>query len=110
MSVVTLQEAAADLSGLVDRVTGGEEIVIARSGQPVVKLVRIEGEPRRPGRLKGQIHMADDFDAPLPDEIARAQAEQLILVTRDSAFDSYGVETLWTWPPSQGAAEKIPTQ
>jgi antitoxin YefM len=36
--------------------------------RPIAKLVRMENEPRRPGYLKGQIHMADDFDSPLPDE------------------------------------------
>jgi antitoxin (DNA-binding transcriptional repressor) of toxin-antitoxin stability system len=70
MGVVNIQEA--DLSSLVDRVAEGEEIVIARSGRPVAKLVRVEIEPRKPGRLKGRIHMADDFDAPLPDEIGQA--------------------------------------
>jgi prevent-host-death family protein len=72
MGVISIQEAEADLSRLVDRVAEGEEIVIAKSGRPVAKLVRVEVEPRRPGRLKGRIHIADDFDEPLPDEIARA--------------------------------------
>jgi antitoxin (DNA-binding transcriptional repressor) of toxin-antitoxin stability system len=70
MGVVNIQEA--DLSSLVNRVAEGEEIVIARSGRPVAKLVRIEIKPRKPGRLKGRIHMADDFDAPLPDEMDQA--------------------------------------
>jgi antitoxin (DNA-binding transcriptional repressor) of toxin-antitoxin stability system len=69
MTVVNLKEA--DLERLVDRVTEGEEILIARSGRPVAKLVRVEFGPRKPGRLKGRIHMADDFDAPLPEEIGR---------------------------------------
>jgi len=71
MGVVNIKEAEADLSRLVDRVNEGEEILIARSGRPVAKLVRVESEPRKPGRLKGQIHMADDFDAPLPDDIIK---------------------------------------
>jgi antitoxin (DNA-binding transcriptional repressor) of toxin-antitoxin stability system len=69
MTIVNLQEA--DLARLVDRVAEGEEIVIARSGRPIAKLVRVQIGPREPGRLKGRIHMADDFDAPLPDEILR---------------------------------------
>jgi prevent-host-death family protein len=71
MGVVNIKEAEADLSRLVDRVNEGEEILIARSGRPVAKLVRILNEPRKPGFLKGQIHMAEDFDAPLPDDILK---------------------------------------
>jgi len=71
MGIVNIKEAEADLSRLVDRVNEGEEILIARSGRPVAKLVRVENEPRKPGRLKGQIHMAEDFDAPLPDDIVK---------------------------------------
>jgi antitoxin (DNA-binding transcriptional repressor) of toxin-antitoxin stability system len=69
MTIVNLQEA--DLARLVDRVAGGEEIVIAKSGRPVAKLVRVESGPRKPGRLKGRIHIADDFGEPLPEEILR---------------------------------------
>jgi prevent-host-death family protein len=71
MGVVNIKEAEADLSRLVDRVNEGEEILIARSGRPVAKLVRVSNEPRTPGYLKGQIHMAEDFDAPLPDDILK---------------------------------------
>jgi antitoxin (DNA-binding transcriptional repressor) of toxin-antitoxin stability system len=49
-----------------------EEIVIAKSGRPVAKLVRVTLEPRRPGRLKGRIQIAPDFDEPLPEEILAA--------------------------------------
>ena len=69
MSIVNLKEAESDLSRLVDRVAEGEEILIARSGRPVAKLVRVEPGPRRPGRLKGRIHIADDFEAPLPPDL-----------------------------------------
>jgi prevent-host-death family protein len=59
---------------LLKRVEGGEEIVIARSGQPVAKLVplRQRTEPRQPGGWEGQVWIAPDFDAPLPDEILDA--------------------------------------
>ena len=50
----------------------GEEVVIAKRGRPVAKLVRFTSAPRRPGRLKGKIHMAADFDAPLPEALASA--------------------------------------
>ena len=57
------------LSGAWEQV---EEVIIAKSGRPVAKLVRISAEPRRPGRLKGRIRMEDDFDDPLPEEILKA--------------------------------------
>ena len=70
MDAFSVKEAAEDLSRLVDRAAEGEEILIVRSGRPVAKLVRVEMEPRKPGRLKGRIRMAPDFDDPLPEEIA----------------------------------------
>jgi len=75
MATVNVHEAKTHLSALLQRVEAGEEIVIARSGAPVAKLVPIAPkptEPRTPGWWKGKIVMSDDFDAPLPDEINRA--------------------------------------
>jgi prevent-host-death family protein len=67
---VSLYEAKTQLSRLVDRAAAGEEIVIAKAGKPVARLVPFEPrrEPRRPGLMKGQIWIADDFDEPLPEE------------------------------------------
>jgi antitoxin (DNA-binding transcriptional repressor) of toxin-antitoxin stability system len=67
---VNVHEAKTHFSKLLARVERGEEIVIARAGRPVAKLVRNVGEPgRRPfGLYKGLIKMSDDFDDPLPDE------------------------------------------
>jgi antitoxin (DNA-binding transcriptional repressor) of toxin-antitoxin stability system len=58
---------------LVD-LEGGEEIVTARAGQPVAKLVplRQRSEPRQPGGWEGQVWIAPAFDAPLPDDILDA--------------------------------------
>jgi len=50
----------------------GEEIIIAKRGRPVAKLVRVAAEPRTPGRLKGRIRISADFDQPLPEEILAA--------------------------------------
>ena len=72
MKSVNIHEAKTHLSRLVEQVIHGEEVVIAKRGRPVAKLVRISPAPRRPGRLKGKIHMAPDFDAPLPESIAAA--------------------------------------
>lgn len=69
MGVFNVHEAKTHLSRLLDRVAQGEEIIIAKSGRPVAKLVRVAVEPRKPGRLKGRIRIGSDFDDPLPDEI-----------------------------------------
>lgn len=69
MGVYNVHDAKTHFSRLLDRVEQGEEIIIAKSGRPVAKLVRVVAEPRKPGRLKGRIHLAPDFDEPLPDEI-----------------------------------------
>ena len=74
MQTVTVDEATADLSRLVDCAAAGEEIVITRGAEPVAKLVAValDAAPRTPGSLRGQIRMAEDFDAPLPPEILDA--------------------------------------
>ncbi len=72
MSTFNVHDAKTHLSRLLERVEQGEEVIIAKSGRPVAKLVRISAEPRRPGRLKGRIRMEDDFDDPLPEEILKA--------------------------------------
>ena len=72
MEVFNVHEAKTHLSKLLDRVAQGEEVIIAKSGRPVAKLVRVAVEPRRPGRLKGRIRVSADFDEPLPEEILAA--------------------------------------
>ena len=72
MGTYNVHEAKTHLSRLLDRVAEGEEIIIAKSGRPVAKLVRVAAEPRRPGRLKGRIRVGADFDEPLPEEIQAA--------------------------------------
>jgi len=71
MQSVNIHEAKTHLSRLVDRVTAGEVIVIAKSGKPVAKLVPYltDESPRVPGSLRGMIEVRDDFDAPLPPHI-----------------------------------------
>lgn len=65
-TVVNVHEAKTQLSKLLQRVEGGEELVIARSGTPVARLVPVEGPPARrvPGSARGQVQVAEDFDAP----------------------------------------------
>ena len=72
MKTVNVHKAKTELSRLLERVERGEQVIIARNGKPVAKLVPYSGEPRRPGRLKGKIRIRRDFDSPLPPEIAAA--------------------------------------
>ena len=73
MKSVNIHEAKTHLSRLIQRAADGEEIVIAKAGKPLAKLVPYLGatEPRKPGRWRGQVRIADDFDG-LPDDIASA--------------------------------------
>ncbi len=64
-----MHEAKSTLSQLVELVERGEDVVLARAGTPVVRLVPVHpSAPRVLGRWRGQVRMADDFDAPLPDD------------------------------------------
>jgi prevent-host-death family protein len=69
--IFNLYEAKTSLSKLVDRVASGEEIIIAKSGKPMARLVPIKRKQkrRRPGGWEKQVFIADDFDDPLPSEI-----------------------------------------
>jgi prevent-host-death family protein len=68
---INIYEAKTRLSELVDRAESGEEIVIAKAGHPVARLVPLRAvrEGRTPGRWRGRIRIADDFDAPLPPDV-----------------------------------------
>lgn len=71
--MVTLYEAKTHLSSLVDRAAAGEEIIVAKHGRPMAKLVPVrDAAQRRPGRAKGKIKMSADFDAPLPKAVIDA--------------------------------------
>lgn len=74
MRIVNIHEAKTHLSRLVEDVaTRREPIVIAKAGKPMARLVPLVPErPRRVfGLLAGQIRIADDFDAPLPDDVLK---------------------------------------
>ena len=64
MHQVNMHEAKTHLSKLVEEVQSGEEVVIAKSGKPVARIVSYDrcNEPRTPGKLRGQIWMSDDYD------------------------------------------------
>jgi len=68
--IVNMHQAKTSLSRLVERALAGEEIVIARNGEPLVKLVPVEKtrEPRVPGKYKGKIWIAPDCFDPMTEE------------------------------------------
>jgi prevent-host-death family protein len=74
METVNLYQAKTNLSQLVERAAGGEEIIIAKAGRPLARLVPLSKQtgPRPLGLFAGQITIHEDFDAPLPTEMAAA--------------------------------------
>ena len=69
MTVVNIHEAKSTLSELLRKVEAGEEVLIARAGKPVARLIPAGGRVRQLGTAKGQVQIADDFNAPLPPEV-----------------------------------------
>ena len=73
MQTVNIHAAKTHFSRLLDAVAGGEEILIARAGRPIARLVPLQGHAtparRRLGQLAGQFTVPADFDAPLPEDI-----------------------------------------
>ena len=67
---MNLYEAKTQLSALVDEAAAGAEFIIAKAGRPMAKLVPFRRPARRrPGRAKGRMWVADNFDAPLPPDV-----------------------------------------
>jgi prevent-host-death family protein len=73
-AVYNLYQAKSSLSSLVDRAARGEEIVIAKAGMPLARLVPVAPKRarRRSGGWEGAVWVAEDFDAPLPPEVQAA--------------------------------------
>jgi prevent-host-death family protein len=71
MTKVSIHQAKTQFSRLVELAASGEEIIIAKSGQPVARLVpyRAKGAARRPGAMRGKIRIKKNFDEPLPKEL-----------------------------------------
>jgi prevent-host-death family protein len=69
MTTVTTEEAKANLATLLEQVEAGEDVVIARSGRPIARLVRIEAANRirRLGTWAGRVHFAPGWDDPMSD-------------------------------------------
>ena len=74
MKTVNIHAAKTQLSKLVEEAAAGNEIIIAKAGKPMARLVKLEKKNNigaSLGILKGKIWISDDFDAPLPDEILK---------------------------------------
>lgn len=72
--IVNLYEAKTRLSRLVEEAAEGKEIIIAKAGRPLARLVPMgrSGKPRKPGAWKGRVVIAANFDAPLPKDVLAA--------------------------------------
>lgn len=73
MKTVNIHAAKTHLSSLVEEAAAGEEIILAKAGKPVARLVALEKPDFRKsfGILKGKVWISKDFDAPLPPEILK---------------------------------------
>ena len=71
--VRNISQAKAELSALIEQVQKGHEVILAKAGKPVARLIAYRGpaHPRTPGSMAGQIWIAPDFDV-LPDDMAEA--------------------------------------
>ena len=73
MKIANIHEAKSQLSKLIESALAGEEIVIAKAGKPLVKLIpyQEDKQPRTPGGWEGKVVMSDDFDDELSADVLR---------------------------------------
>jgi prevent-host-death family protein len=72
MTTINVHAAKTHLSRLVEQAAAGEEIIIAKAGKPIARLMPLADKPsakRQLGKLAGKARVPDDFDAPLPADI-----------------------------------------
>jgi prevent-host-death family protein len=71
MTTINIHEAKTHLSRYVELAASGNEVIIAKSGKPVTKLVPLDDVParRKLGIFQGRLKVPDNFDAPLPNEV-----------------------------------------
>ena len=71
MEIINIHEAKTNLSRIIETVFRGSEVILAKAGKPMVKIVPLQAKKReiKFGVLKGKIRIAHDFDAPLPDDV-----------------------------------------
>lgn len=77
MRTINIHAAKTHLSRLVEDAAGGEEIIIAKAGKPVARLSAVEALKTRRvlGLLKGKLHLPDDIEAPLPEDVVKSFEE-----------------------------------
>jgi prevent-host-death family protein len=70
-TVINIHEAKTHLSRIVEEVAAGTEVIIAKAGKPIARLVPLAGAPRskKLGLLRGRIRVPDDFNSPLLPEV-----------------------------------------
>jgi prevent-host-death family protein len=70
-TIVNVHQAKTHLSRILDEVAAGAEVVIAKAGKPVARLVPLESSvrPKKLGLLKGRIKVPGNFNVPLPPEV-----------------------------------------
>ena len=73
-STYNIHEAKTHFSKLIEKARLGEEVIVAKAGKPVVRLVPMDAPKKRrqPGSARGMFTMSDDFDDPLPEEMLKA--------------------------------------
>lgn len=71
MIKVNIHEAKTHFSQLLNRVGSGEEVIIAKAGKPIARIVPVKKEvkKRKPGSAKGRVVLEDNFFEPLPESI-----------------------------------------
>ncbi|MDO8894547.1 type II toxin-antitoxin system Phd/YefM family antitoxin [Nitrosomonas sp.] len=72
MLTINIHEAKTHFSRFIEKAAAGEEIIIAKAGKPIAKLVPLHSlsSPRSLGIFKGQLNVPEDFDAALPEDVA----------------------------------------
>jgi prevent-host-death family protein len=70
-NIINIHEAKTHLSRIVDEVAAGSEVIIAKAGKPMARLMPLTAIPRakKLGQLKGKIKVPDDFNAPLSEDV-----------------------------------------
>lgn len=78
MKTINVHQAKTQLSRLLEEVAAGQEIIIAKAGRPVARLVSLRAAPkkRQLGIMEGKLAVLPDFDAPLPDAILETFEER----------------------------------
>lgn len=69
MQTINIHAAKTQLSRLAEQAAAGEEIIIAKAGKPVCRLMPLKKEPRKPGLAAGEMEVADDIDTPFAQAI-----------------------------------------